>query len=172
MTHLPLADIGLTVPMVLLSIAIWLGRFAVIAIIAAAIGVLIFGPRKVDSLILPGLATFGVVIVALFVGRWSSATAPILLAVAAAVGVGSAAVQRFVGDRIDHDSARWPLFVRAAAIAACSCVGAFLGFVFSLGREPLLVVAVALFGAAVGWRVSRNRVAPSDDPQVESDARA
>ena len=162
---MPLAEMGITVGSVLLSLAMWIGIFAAISIVAAAIGVLIFGPRKVDSLILPGMATFGVVSVALFVGRGSMATAPLLLALAAAVGIGSAAIQRFVGNRLDPESAQRPLFVRVGAIGAYACVGAFLGFVFGLGREPLLIVTVALVGAAVGWWVSRNRVAPSVEPQ-------
>ena len=173
MTAVPIAEIAgpLTLPMVLLSIAIWLGIFAGIAIAAAGVGVLIFGPRKVDSLILPGMATFGVVIVALIAGRWSMATAPLLVALAATAGIGSAAIQRFVDDRIDPASPRWPLFVRGSAFGAGACVGAFLGFVSNSNGAPLSVVIGALLGAAVGWWVSRNRVAPSDEPQPESDAR-
>ena len=168
MTTVPIAEIGLTLPMVLLSIAIWLGIFAGIAIAAAGVGVLIFGPREIDSLILPGMATFGVVVIALVVGRWTMAEAPILLGLAAAAGIGSAAVQRVVGDRLDETSPHWPMFVKAGAIVAGAFLGGFFGIVMNANGGPAFAVATTLVGAIAGWLVGRRRAAPVNDPDDDA----
>jgi hypothetical protein len=167
MTTVPIAEIGLTLPMVLLSIAIWLGIFAGIAIAAAGVGVLIFGPREIDSLILPGMATFGVVVIALVVGRWTMAEAPILLGLAAAAGIGSGAVQRVVGDRLDETSPHWPMFVKAGAIVAGACLGGFFGIVMNAHGGPAFAVAATLVGAIAGWLVGRRRAVPIDETGPE-----
>ena len=158
----PIADIGLTLPMALAGLAIGLGILAGIAIVSAAVGVLIFGPRDVDSLIIPGMATFGVVIVALFASR-PTIGIPMLLALAATVGIGASAIQRFVGDRLDEDSPRWPLFVLAGGIVAGASIGGVLGLVMNLQGGLSFALAAALVGAILGGFLSQRQRVTSDD---------
>jgi hypothetical protein len=151
-----------------------IGILVGLAIAAAALGVLIFGPRKIDSLIIPAMATFGVAVIVLFSGWWSTmAQAPLVMALLAAVGISLSAIQRFVGDRIHEDSAEWPWFVLVGGIVAGACVAGFLGFVASFGREPQLMGAAALVGAMVGavvaWRGGLLPARPIEAATVDGD---
>jgi len=164
MSSLPLADMG--------PIWVWYASFAIgivvlvaISVAAAAAGVVIFGPRQRDSLIIPAMATFGVVIIALFASPPSGI--PALLALAATVGIGVSAIQRFVGDRVNQESVHWPTFVLVGGIAAGACVGGFFGFMARYGRDPWLVVAGGMIGAIIGAVVSlRGSVLPAMSRQA------
>jgi hypothetical protein len=165
---------GLSFWPLLAGFAFAIGTLVAIAVAAAAVGVLIFGPRKIDSLIIPAMATFGVAVIVLFSGWWTTmAQAPFVLALLAAVGVSLSAMQRFVGDRLHEGSAEWPWFVLAGGIVAGACVAGFLGFAASFGREPQLAGAAALVGAMIGavvaWRGGILPAGPNSVGIVDAD---
>ena len=172
MIRLPLADIGLSLELVLVGLVGGVLLVIAIAVAAAGLGVLIFGPRKLDSLIIPGMATFGVVVVVMFDSRWNTAPLPALGALFATVGIGTSAIQRLVGDRLDPTSAHWPLFVRVGSIAAGATVGGFLGFVSNRQGGPYPVLAGALVGVIVATFASRKGAAPLGELGPAADSAA
>lgn len=158
MTVVPLADIGLSFPVFLAWMAIGLGILIGIAIAAAGIGVAIFGPRQVDSLIIPGLAATGALLVVLLS---VSSIAPLLIpGLAGVVGIGTAGAQRLAIDHIDEESAGWPLMVLFGTAIAGVLIGGVLGFVFGVSSgRPALALSAAVVGGVVGlwlgWKGSR-----------------
>lgn len=158
MTMVPLADIGLTLPYLLAWLALGLGILIGIAIAAAGIGVAIFGPREIDSLIIPTLATIGVLLVGLLSAPWIPA--PLLLGFAGLVGIGSAGAQRIAIDHVSADSAVWPLVVLFGTAIAGVVIGGVLGFIFGVSSgRPALALSSAVVGGVVGlwlgWKGSR-----------------
>jgi hypothetical protein len=170
--RLPLADIGLSLELVLVGLAGGVLLLIAIAAVAAGLGVLIFGPRKLDSLIIPGMATFGVMVVVLFDSRWLTAPLPALGALFATVGIGTSAIQRLVGDRLDPTSVHWPRFIRVGSIAAGATVGGFLGFVSNRQGGPYPVLAGALVGVIVATFASRKGTAPLGEVEPAADSAA
>ncbi|HEX2755350.1 MAG TPA: hypothetical protein VHM48_07800 [Candidatus Limnocylindrales bacterium] len=135
------------------SIAVWFLGLVLISILVAGIGVVVFGPREIDSLIIPAMATFGVLSV--LITAPATGLHPVTLVwVSAAVGIGSAGIQRVLIDRWGELTTCRPGLRLASGVAAGAAVGGVLGFVFYSRAAATVVVGIALVGAVLGGMLS------------------
>ena len=130
--------------LLLAGLFVWIAP-VVLGIVMASLAVAAIGPRERDSLILPGLAPSATATVALFE---TESYVP-MLAAAAAVAFGGAAVQRWALTRLDRSAPWWPHFALGSAVVAGLSIGAFFGYLAgTFGRDAKLIVIGALVGGA------------------------
>lgn len=137
-----------------------------LGVVFAVVGVLIFGPRTLDSLILPAMAVFGVTLVALRTSVLTTDAPVPLLTVAAAVGVAAAGIQRELGDRVDTGSRRWPQIVGLGGIVIGALAGGVLAYAISVHEDWAFRVFVgAVVGGVIGSVVRDARQSGDLDPE-------
>lgn len=144
----PTANLVLTPPMVLVWLVGVVGGIVIVAVISAAAGVLFFGPRERDSLIIPAMASFGTTTLIVSRGRAGDDVIRAVV-IGAAVGILAAAIQRILIVRWSDLLVRWPLLPLVSTVTAGATVGAFFGL-FGLSSELVYAVGVAVLGGLAG----------------------